>query len=222
MTSTSSCSQSASRVSSASAATESVPAPQSSVSASPFLLCSVSSPDVRESYSVSAAPKTEGCAVGQPRSRVDGSGNGVLRPRAAVATQAGSETLGEWMDRQSLSRDEVASRLTTELGKTISAKAVALNCNWPIPNSWCEALARSEHAPPEAEPHWERGPRRERAEIKGELSTHAGPSLYAGRPARPSLAYSWLAGLLRSGDLWWGLAASVLGVLLGVAIAVTV
>jgi hypothetical protein len=126
------------------------------------------------------------------------------------------------MDRHSLSRAEVASRLTTELGKTISAKAVALNCNWPIPNSWCEALARSEHALPEAEPHSERGLIRERAEIKGELSTHESPSLYAGRPARPSLAFAWLAELLRSDDLWWCLAASVLSVLLGLAIALTV
>jgi hypothetical protein len=41
------------------------------------------------------------------------------------------------------------------------------------------------------------------------------------RPARPSLA-SRLATLLRSGDLWWGLAAIVLSALLGVAIALTV
>jgi hypothetical protein len=161
--------------------------------------------------------------VGEPRSRVvDGIGNGVPGPRAAVARQAGSETLAEWMDRHSLSRAEVASRLTTELGKTISAKVVALNCNWPIPNSWCEALARSEHALPEAQLHSERGPIRERAEIKDELSTRERPSLYVGRPARLSLAFSWLAELLRSDDLWWGLAASMLGVLLGVAIALTV
>jgi hypothetical protein len=103
------------------------------------------------------------------------------------------------MDRHSLSRDEVASRLTTELEKTISAKAVTLNRNWPIPNSWCEALARSEHAPPEAE-----------------------PSLYVRRSARPLLAFSSLAKILRSEELWWLLGASVLSVLLGVAIALTV
>jgi hypothetical protein len=160
--------------------------------------------------------------VGESRSRVEGIGNGVPRPRAAAAGQAASETLGVWMDRHSLSRDEVASRLTTELGKTISAKAVALNCNWPIPNSWSEALARSEHAPPEAQPHSERGPIGECAEIKGELSTPERPSLYVGHPARPSLAFSWLVELRRSDDLWWVLAASVLSVLLGVAIALTV
>jgi hypothetical protein len=160
--------------------------------------------------------------VGEPRARLDGIGNGVPGPRAAVARQAGSETLGEWMDRHSLSRDEVASRLTTELGKTISAKAVALNCNWPLPNSWREALAQSEHAPPEAEHHSERGPIRERAEIKGEVSTHERLSVYMGRPARPSLASSWLAEFLRSDDLWWGVAASVLSVLLGLVIALSV
>jgi hypothetical protein len=126
------------------------------------------------------------------------------------------------MDRHSLSRAEVASRLTTELGKTISAKAVALNCNWPIPNSWREALARSEDALPEAQLHLEPGRIRGRAEIKGELSTHERPGLYASRSARPSLAFSWLAELLRSDDLWWGLAAGVLSVIFGVAIALTV
>jgi hypothetical protein len=159
--------------------------------------------------------------VGEPRSRVDGIGNGVPGPRAAVARHAGSETLGEWMDRHSLSRAEVASRLTTELGKTISAKAVALNCNWPIPDSWCEALARSDqHALPQ--PHSERGGIQERVEIKGELSTHEGPSLYVNRPTSPSLAFSWPAELLRSEDFAWGLAASVLGILVGVAIGLSV
>jgi hypothetical protein len=177
---------------------------------------------LRECDSVSAAPKIGECAVGEPKARVDGIGNGVPGPRAAVARQAGPETLGEWMDRHSLSRAEVASRLTAELGKTISAKAVALNRNWPIPSSWCEALARSEHAPPEAEPHSERDPIRERAEIKGELSTHERPSLHVGRPAHPSLAFSWLAGFLRSDDFWWGLAASILSVLLGLVIALSV
>jgi hypothetical protein len=160
--------------------------------------------------------------VGQLGSRAGGTGNGVPGPHTAVARQAGSETLGEWMDRSSLSRDEVASRLTAELGKKISAKAVALNRNWPIPNSWCEALARSEHSPPEAEPHSERRPIRERAEITGALSSHEKPSRYVGRSARRSLAFSRLAKLRRSGDLWWGLAASVFSVLVGVAIALTV
>jgi hypothetical protein len=160
--------------------------------------------------------------VGQPRSRVDGTGNGVLGLRAAVATRAGSETLGEWMDRHSLSRDQVASRLTTELGKTISAKAVVLYRNRPIPISWYEALERSEHAPPEAEPHSERGPIREGAEIKSELSTHERRSLYVGRSARPSLVFSWLAALRRSEDFWWGLLAGMLSVVLGLAIALTV
>jgi hypothetical protein len=143
-----------------------------------------------------------------------------FRGRTAVAAPAGSETLGEWMDRHGLSRDEVASRLTTALEKTISAKAVALNRSWPIPNSWCEALAGSEHAPPEAEPHWERRPIRKRAEIKGESSTHARPSHHVRRRARHSLALSWLAGLLRSDEFWWILSASVLAVLLGAAIGV--
>jgi hypothetical protein len=160
--------------------------------------------------------------VGQSRSRVDRIGNGVPGPRAAVATQTDSETLGEWMDRHSLSRDEVASRLTTELEKTISAKAVVLYRNRPIPNSWREALTRSKHAPPEAEPHPEQSPIWERSEIKGELSTHERPSLYVGRPARPSLAFSWLVALLRSDDFWWGLFASALSVVLGLAIALTV
>jgi hypothetical protein len=123
------------------------------------------------------------------------------------------------MDRHSLSRDEVASRLTTELGKTISAKAVALNCNWPLPNSWREALAQSEHAPPEAEHHSGAG---SDTGIKGEVSTHERPSVYMGPPARPSLASSWLAEFLRSDDLWWGVAASVLSVLLGLVIALSV
>jgi hypothetical protein len=160
--------------------------------------------------------------VGQLRSRFGGNGNGVPGPHAAVARQAGSETLGEWMDRHSLSRDEVASRLTTELEKTISAKAVALNRNWPIPNSWCEALSRSEHAPPEAEPHSERDPIRERAEIKGELSTHERRRIYVGRSARPSLAFLWLAALRRSENFWWGLLAIMLSVLIGLAIGRTV
>jgi hypothetical protein len=160
--------------------------------------------------------------VRQPRSRLDGIGNGGPGPRASVARQAGSETLGEWMDRHSLSRDEVASRLTTELEKTISAKAVALNRNWPIPNSWCEALSRSELAPPEAEPHSERDPIRERAEIKGELSTHERRRIYVGRSARPSLAFLWLAALRRSENFWWGLLAIMLSVLIGLAIGRTV
>jgi hypothetical protein len=160
--------------------------------------------------------------VGQPRSRVDGTGNGVLGLRAAVATRAGSETLGEWMDRHSLSRDEVASRLTMELGKTITAKAVVLYRNRPIPNSWREALRRSKHAPPEAEPHSEQDPIRVRAEINGGLSIHERPSLYVGRPARPSLAFSWLVALLRSDDFWWGLSASALSAVLGLVIALTV
>ena len=159
--------------------------------------------------------------MGQPRSTLDGTGNGAPGPHAAVARQAGSETLGNWMDRHSLSRDEVASRLTTELGKTISPKAVTLNCNWPIPNSWREALAQSEGGPSEAEHHSERGPIRKRASIKGEVSTQERPSVYMGRPARPSLAFSWLAEFVRSDDLWWGLAASVVSVLLGLVIALS-
>ena len=106
--------------------------------------------------------------MGQPRSRVGGIGSGVHMRQVAAAKQAGSETLGEWMDRHRLSRDEVASRLTKELGKPISAKAVVMFRNRPSPNSWGEALARSEHAPSEAEPHSERSPIWERAEIKGE------------------------------------------------------
>jgi hypothetical protein len=159
--------------------------------------------------------------VGQPSSRVGGSGNGVPGLQVAVAKQAGSETLGEWMDRHRLSRDEVASRLTKELGKPISAKAVVMFRNRPSPNSWGEALARSEHAPPEAEPHSERSPMWERAEIKGEPSTQQRRSPYVGRPARPSMACSWLAALVRSDALRWGLFASACGFVVGLAIALT-
>jgi hypothetical protein len=159
--------------------------------------------------------------VGEPRTRDDGIANGGPGPRAVFARQAGSQTLGEWMDRRSLSRAEVASRLTAELGKTISAKAVALNCNWPIPDSWREALARSEHALPGVEPH-SAGRIWGRADNRGELSADERPNLYARRSARLSLSLSWLAELLRSDDLWWCLAAGVLGAILGVAIAVTV
>jgi hypothetical protein len=157
--------------------------------------------------------------VGQPKSRLAGIGNGVPGPHVAAANEAGSETLGEWMDRHRLSRDEVASRLTKELGKPISAKAVVMFRNRPSPNSWGEALARSEHAPPEAEPHSERSPIWERAEIEGERSTHQGRSPDVGRPARPSLAFSWLAALVRSDALGWVLFASACGFVLGLAIA---
>jgi hypothetical protein len=146
--------------------------------------------------------------------RVAGIGNGVPGPHVAAAKQAGSETLGEWMDRHRLSRDEVASRLTKELGKPISAKAVVMFRNRPSPKSWGEALARSEHAPPEAEPHSERSPIWERAEIKDERSTHQRRSPYVGR-----LAFSWLAALVRSDDLGWVLFASACGFVLGLAIA---
>jgi hypothetical protein len=159
--------------------------------------------------------------VGQPRSRVGGIGNHVPEPRIGAAKQAGSETLGEWMDRHRLSRDEVASRLTKELGKPISAKAVVMFRNRRSPNSWGEALARSEHAPPEAEPHSERSPIWERAEIRGEPSTHQRRSPYVGRPARPSLAISWLAALVRSDDSRWLLFASACGLIVGLAIALT-
>jgi site-specific recombinase XerC len=98
---------------------------------------------------VSAAQKTEGCAVGQPRSRVGGIGSGVHMRQVAAAKQAGSETLGEWMDRHELTRDQVAARLTKGLGKPISAKAIVLYRNRPAPRSWREALAKSEHAPHE-------------------------------------------------------------------------
>jgi hypothetical protein len=171
---------------------------------------------------VSAAQKTEGCAVEQSRSRVGGIGNGVPGPRIEAAKQAGSETLGEWMDRHRLSRDEVASRLTKELGKPISAKVVVMFRNRPSPNSWGEALARSEHAPPEAELHSERSPIWEHAEIKGEPPTHQRRSPYVGRPARTSLAFSWLAALVRSDDARWLLFASACGLVLGLAIALTV
>jgi len=144
-------------------------------------------------------------------------------PHVAAAKQAGSETLGEWMDRHGLSRDEVASRLTKELGKPISAKAVVMFRNRTSPNSWGEALARSEHAPPEAEPHSERSPIWERAaKIKGEPSTHQRRSPYVGRPARSSLAFSWLAALVRSNALGWGLFAGACGFVLGLALALTV
>jgi hypothetical protein len=171
--------------------------------------------------SVSAAQKTERGAVGQPRSRVAGIGNRIPWPHVAAAKQAGSETLGEWMDRHRMSRDEVASRLTKELGKPISAKAVVMFRNRPSPNSWGEALARSKHAPPEAEPHSARSPIWERAEIKGEPSSHRRRSSYIGRPARPSLAFSWLAALVRSDDSRWLLFASACGLVVGLAIAVT-
>jgi hypothetical protein len=160
--------------------------------------------------------------VGQPRSRVGGNGNRVPGPHVAAAKQAGSETLGEWMDRHRLSRDEVASRLTKELGKPISAKAVVMFRNRPSPNSWDEALARSEHAPPEAEPHSERSPIWQRAEINGEPSTHERRSPYVARPARPSLAFSWLAALVMSDALRWGLFASACAFVVGLAIALTV
>ena len=161
--------------------------------------------------------------MGQPRSGVAGIGNGVPVPHVAAAKQAGSETLGEWMDRHGLSRDEVASRLTKELGKPISAKAVVMFRNRTSPNSWGEALARSEHAPPEAEPHSERSPIWERAaKIKGEPSTHQRRSPYVGRPARSSLAFSWLAALVRSNALGWGLFAGACGFVLGLALALTV
>ena len=160
--------------------------------------------------------------MGQPRSRVGGIGNSVPGLLVAAAKQAGSETLGEWMDRHRLSRDEVASRLTKELGKPISAKAVVMFRNRPSPNSWGEALARSEHAPPEAEPHSERSPIWERAEINGEPSTHQRRSPYVGRPARPSLAFSWLAALVRSSDdSRWLLFASTCGIVVGLPIALT-
>ena len=159
--------------------------------------------------------------MGQPRSGVAGSGNGVLVTHV-VAKQAGSETLGEWMNRHRLSRDEVASRLTKELGKPISAKAVVMFRNRPSPNSWREALARSEHAPPKAEPHSERSPIWERAKVKGEPSTHQRRSPYVGRPARSSLAFSWLAALVTSNALRWGLFAGACGFVLGLAIALTV
>jgi hypothetical protein len=159
--------------------------------------------------------------VGQPRSRVGGIGNHVAGPRIGAAEQAGSETLGEWMDRHRLSRDEVASRLTKELGKPISAKAVVMFRNRPSPNSWGEALVRSEHAPPEAEPHSERSPLWERVEITVEPSTHQRRSAYVGRPARPSLAFSWLAALVRSDDSRWLLFASACGLVVGLAIALT-
>jgi hypothetical protein len=174
-----------------------------------------------DAHSVSAAPKTEECAVGQPRSSVGGIGNRVPGPHVAAAKQAGSETLGEWMDRHRLSRDEVASRLTKELGKPISAKAVVMFRNRPSPNSWGEALTRSEDTLPEAERRSERGPIREHAEIKGEASTHR-RSPYVGRPARPPLAFSGPAALVRSDALRWGLFASACGFVLGLAIALTV
>jgi hypothetical protein len=165
--------------------------------------------------------RQRGCAVGQPRSRVGGIGNRVPGPHLAAAKQAGSETLGEWMDRHRLSRDEVASRLTKELGKPISAKAVVMFRNRPSPNSWGEALARSEHAPPEAEPHSEWSPLWERAEINGGPSTHLRRRPYVGRPTRPTLAFSWLAALVRSDDSRWLLFASACGLVVGLAIALT-
>jgi hypothetical protein len=126
------------------------------------------------------------------------------------------------MDRHRLSRDEVASRLTKELGKPISAKAVVMFRNRPSPNSWGEALARSEDAPPEAEPHSERSPILERAEIKGEPSTHQKRNAYVGGPARLSLAFSRLAALVRSDASRWGLFASACGFVVGLAIALIV
>lgn len=156
----------------------------------------------------------------QPRSSVGEIGNSVPGSHVAAGKEAGSETLGEWMDRHRLSRDEVASRLTKELGKPISTKAVVMFRNRPSPNSWGEALARSEHATPEAEPHSERSPIWERAEIKG--STYQRRSTYVGRPARPTLAFSSLAALVRSDALRWGLFASACGIVVGLAIALTV
>jgi hypothetical protein len=160
--------------------------------------------------------------VGQPRSRVGGIGNRVPRPHVAAAKQAGSETLGKWMERHRLSRDEVASRLTKELGKPISAKAVVMFRNRPSPSSWGEALARSEHAPREAEPHSQLSPISERAEIRGEPSTHQRRSPYVGRPARPSLDFSWLAAPVMSDALRWGLFASACAFVVGLAIALIV
>ena len=71
--------------------------------------------------------------------------------------------------------------------------------NRPSPNSWGEALARSEHAPPETEPHSERSPIWERAEIKGGLSA-----------------------LVMSEALRLGLFGSACGIVVGLAIALAV
>jgi hypothetical protein len=156
--------------------------------------------------------------VGQPRSRVAGIRNGIPGPHVAAGKQATSETLGEWMDRHRLSRDDVASRLTKELGKPISAKAVVMFRNRPSPTSWGEALERSEHPPPEAESHSQWRPIWEHAAINGEPSAHGRRSPYDGRPTRLSPAFSWLTALGRSDTLWWGVFASACGLVLGLAI----
>jgi hypothetical protein len=168
-----------------------------------------------------------GTAVERARGSVGIVDDSAAAQRVAAATRSGSETLGEWTDRHELTRDQVAARLTKELGKPISAKAIVLYRNRPAPRSWREALAKSEHAPHEVgrqpAPQGRTREGREGAATNGSHPTQRTPSLYASRPARRWPVRSpRRPHFLMSDNFWWLLLASALGLLIGLVVALTV
>jgi hypothetical protein len=154
-----------------------------------------------------------GSAVDRKRGSVRSVVDAASARAVAAEPRRGSETLGEWIARRGVSRDQVAATLTRELGKPISAKAVALYRSRPAPPSWRDALARSDDRP---------YPAGGQAAINGSQLLVMMPRHKRGGPGHRLRARVLRTVLPPSYDFWWILSATAVGFLIGLLVALAV